>query len=189
MAGFWIISLRYIMGKSSVARPNPLAPQPTCQRLAKAIIVPIRRSTSAIESTADGTVSLFTLFSLITTRNTRTIKPTTEWNGSLTPQAGKAQAIMCIIKLPTGVFEFDPTRPLGKRGGFGQVFLGKDPTGKEVAVKKLHLTAADAAHRELRIADELKGRPFEHVVPFIDAGEDPSPPPLPVVLAFLDCHR
>jgi serine/threonine-protein kinase len=41
-----------------------------------------------------------------------------------------------------------------------------------VAIKKLHLSAANAAHRELRIADELKGRSFEHVVPFIDAGED-----------------
>jgi serine/threonine protein kinase len=79
---------------------------------------------------------------------------------------------METIKLPTGTFEYDPAKPLGKAGGFGQVFLGKFPNGEEIAVKKLHLSAADAAHRELRIADELKGRPFEHVVPFIDAGED-----------------
>lgn len=79
---------------------------------------------------------------------------------------------MTTIKLPTGTFECDPTKPLGRRGGFGQVFLGKSATGEEIAVKKLHLSAADAAHRELRIADELKGRAFEHVVPFIDAGED-----------------
>lgn len=79
---------------------------------------------------------------------------------------------MKTIKLPTGTFEYDPSKPLGKCGGFGQVFAGKSADGDELAVKKLHLSAADAAHRELRIADELKGRAFEHVVPFIDAGED-----------------
>lgn len=79
---------------------------------------------------------------------------------------------MRSIKLPTGTFEYDPNRPLGRRGGFGQVFVGLSPNGDDIAVKKLHLSAADAAHRELRIADELRGRFFEHVVPFIDAGED-----------------
>ena len=76
------------------------------------------------------------------------------------------------IKLPTGIFEYDPAKPLGRRGGFGQVFAGRDAAGDDVAVKKLHVSAADAAHRELRVADELRGRSFEHVIPFIDAGED-----------------
>ncbi len=79
---------------------------------------------------------------------------------------------MVSIKLPTGTFEYDPTKPLGRRGGFGEVFAGRSPNGDEIAVKKLHVSAADAAHRELRIADELRGRSFEHVVPFIDSGED-----------------
>jgi serine/threonine-protein kinase len=52
------------------------------------------------------------------------------------------------------------------------VFGGQTASGDPVAVKKLHLSAAAAAHRELRIAEELKGRSFEHVVSFIDAGED-----------------
>jgi len=76
------------------------------------------------------------------------------------------------IKLPTGIFEYDPTQPLGKRGGFGQVFAGRTAAGNEVAIKKLHVSAADAAHRELRIAEELKGRALKHVIPFIDSGED-----------------
>lgn len=76
------------------------------------------------------------------------------------------------IKLPTGVFEYNPKELLGKSGGFGQVFLGRTSSGEVVAVKKLHISAADAAHRELRIADELKGKYFEHVMPFIDSGED-----------------
>jgi eukaryotic-like serine/threonine-protein kinase len=79
---------------------------------------------------------------------------------------------MLTIKLQTGVFEYDPSKPLGKRGGFGQVFAGKTATGQDVAVKKLHVSAADVAHRELRIADELKDNSYEHVIPFIDAGED-----------------
>lgn len=79
---------------------------------------------------------------------------------------------MKTVRLPNSTFEYDPARPLGKVGGFGQVFLGKTSSGEDIAVKKLHLSAADAAHRELRIADELKGRSFEHVLPFIDAGQD-----------------
>lgn len=79
---------------------------------------------------------------------------------------------MLTIKLQTGVFEYDPAKPLGKPGGFGQVFAGKTASGQDVAIKKLHVSAADAAHRELRIADELRGNSYEHVIPFIDAGED-----------------
>jgi len=76
------------------------------------------------------------------------------------------------IKLPSGAFLYDPTKPLGKPGGFGQVFAGKTSNGEDVAIKKLHISSADAAHRELGIADELKGRSLEFVVPFIDFGED-----------------
>lgn len=79
---------------------------------------------------------------------------------------------MLTVKLQTGVYEYDPAKPLGKRGGFGQVFAGKTASGQDVAIKKLHVSAADAAHRELRIADELKGNSYEHVIPFVDAGED-----------------
>ena len=79
---------------------------------------------------------------------------------------------MRIIKLPTGTFTYDPQKALGKKGGFGQVFSGQTSEGTYVAIKKLHVSAAYAAHRELQIADELKGRTFDHVVPFIDSGED-----------------
>src|SRR3990172_1947020 len=79
---------------------------------------------------------------------------------------------MRTIKLPTGIFRYDPSKPLGQPGGFGQVFEGKTSTGEVVAVKKLHISAADAAHRELRIAEELRGRYFDQVIPFIDSGQD-----------------
>jgi serine/threonine-protein kinase len=39
-------------------------------------------------------------------------------------------------------------------------------------VKKLHIDAEQAAHRELRIAAELADREMEHVLPFLDAGQD-----------------
>jgi serine/threonine-protein kinase len=81
---------------------------------------------------------------------------------------------MTIIRLPHGQFEYDETQPLGKPGGFGQVFAGRSATDQNLAVKKLHLSAAEAAHRELKIADELSGRVFMHVIQFLDSGEDAS---------------
>jgi serine/threonine-protein kinase len=79
---------------------------------------------------------------------------------------------MKTIKLPNGTFEYDPAKPLGRRGGFGQVFAGTTASGEAVAIKKLHVPAADAGHRELRIAEEFRRRTFKHVIPFIDSGED-----------------
>jgi len=81
---------------------------------------------------------------------------------------------MTIIRLPHGQFEYDETQPLGKPGGFGQVFAGRSATDQNLAVKKLHLSAAEAAHRELKIADELSGRVFMHVIQFLDSEEDAS---------------
>jgi hypothetical protein len=39
-------------------------------------------------------------------------------------------------------------------------------------MKRLRVTAGDAAHRELTIADELAGKNFEHVLAVLDSGED-----------------
>lgn len=75
------------------------------------------------------------------------------------------------IKL-SEIYYYEPKEPLGKAGGFGQVFRGKSSSGEEVAIKRLHLSAADAAHRELRVADELKGKKQKHVLQILDAGED-----------------
>lgn len=77
---------------------------------------------------------------------------------------------MLTVRLPTGIFHYDPTQPLGPAGGFGQVFAGTTVDGEPVAVKKLHFEAGDAAHRELDIARELQGQKFHHVIGFIDAG-------------------
>lgn len=70
------------------------------------------------------------------------------------------------------MFEYDQSQPLGKPGGFGQVFRGTDANKVVVAVKKLHLTASAAGNREIDIARDLQGKKFEHVIGFIDAGID-----------------
>jgi serine/threonine protein kinase len=61
---------------------------------------------------------------------------------------------------------------LGPEGGFGVVYPGSGDEHQDVAVKKLKLEAHEAAHRELRIAEEFIGRTFRHVLPFLDAGQD-----------------
>lgn len=81
---------------------------------------------------------------------------------------------LITVRLPRGEWFFDDARQLGPSGGFGAVYEGQDATGRALAVKRLHLSAASAAHRELTIADELAGRKLTHVLPVLDAGQDPD---------------
>lgn len=81
---------------------------------------------------------------------------------------------MIIVRLPHGQFEYDAMQPLGRPGRFGRVFAGQSATASRLAIKKLYLSAANAAHRELKIADELAGRTLRHVIPILDSGEDAS---------------
>lgn len=76
------------------------------------------------------------------------------------------------IKLNRNEWTYDPNSPLSSRGGFGKVFNGFDSQGKEVAVKRINLSAKDLAHREMRIADVLVGEDYNHIIPVLDAGED-----------------
>jgi len=79
---------------------------------------------------------------------------------------------MIELRLPRGVWYYDPEKPLGPPGGFGAVFAGADSENAVVAVKRLHLEATEAAHREMRIADHLADRQFQHILPIFDAGLD-----------------
>jgi eukaryotic-like serine/threonine-protein kinase len=79
---------------------------------------------------------------------------------------------MVTIKLPEGEWRFDPQQRLGAAGGFGEVFAGVGADGSPVAVKRLHVTADQAAHRELQIASRLRSRDLKHIVPILDAGQD-----------------
>ena len=54
---------------------------------------------------------------------------------------------MQVIKLNHETWEIDTSKALGPPGGFGEVFRGKGVNG-DVAIKRLMVTASDAAHRE-----------------------------------------
>jgi len=76
------------------------------------------------------------------------------------------------IKLPKGEWFYDPKKPLGPEGGFGIVFEGKSAKNEPVAVKRLKIEANEAAHRELRIAQELSRHDLKNIIPCYDAGQD-----------------
>jgi len=78
---------------------------------------------------------------------------------------------MQTIKLNKQVWKFDTTNILGSPGGFGEVFRGKGKNG-DVAIKRLKVTAAQAAHRELQIGQHLSERQLKNIVPIIDYGQD-----------------
>ena len=94
---------------------------------------------------------------------------------------------MLEIRLPRGVWKYDPSSPLGAPGGFGAVFAGISVDHDKLAIKKLHVNAQQAAHRELRIADDLIGRDLQHVVPVLDAGQDAETSAYFVVMAQAEC--
>ncbi len=79
---------------------------------------------------------------------------------------------MEIIRLPGGQWQYDPDKLLGPPGGFGAVYAGSSAEHGSVAVKKLKLEVRDAAHREMRITQELANRKLAHVMPILDAGKD-----------------
>ena len=65
---------------------------------------------------------------------------------------------MKLIRLSRGEWLYDPDDRLGPEGGFGVVFAGNSDEYGPLAVKKLKLAARDAAHREMRVAEELVDR-------------------------------
>ncbi len=99
---------------------------------------------------------------------------------------------MTKIRLNRASWKFDPTQPLGDAGGFGAVFLGESEDGAPVAVKRLHVTANEAAHRELRVAEDLIAASHDHVIPIYDAGQDADSDRyfiiMPVASGSLDDH-
>lgn len=76
------------------------------------------------------------------------------------------------IKLQRGEWSYDPGKPVGAPGGFGAVFEGIGEDQSDLAIKKLNVDATQAAHRELKVADEFAGREFAHIVPILDSGID-----------------
>jgi eukaryotic-like serine/threonine-protein kinase len=76
------------------------------------------------------------------------------------------------IKLRRRVWTIDFDAPLGSPGGFGAVYCGYGVNDNAVAIKRLHLSAKAAAHRELRMAEELIDKSLPHVIDILDYGLD-----------------
>jgi eukaryotic-like serine/threonine-protein kinase len=74
------------------------------------------------------------------------------------------------IRLRKASWEYDPSNMLGPSGGFGSVFLGRDEDGREVAIKKLHISSDSAGNREFVISEKLEREILPHVIPFYDSG-------------------
>ena len=79
---------------------------------------------------------------------------------------------MIVIRLNKRSWQYDSSQQVGPSGGFGSVFVGLSSNGERVAVKRLHLDAVDAAHRELDLAEELMKHEFMNVMPVLDFGLD-----------------
>lgn len=79
---------------------------------------------------------------------------------------------METIRLPHSEWSYDANHTIGRPGGFGAVFAGEDSGFGILAIKRLHLSASEAAHRELRLANDLVGKEYTHVIPIFDAGQD-----------------
>lgn len=78
---------------------------------------------------------------------------------------------MQAIKLNKHTWNVDTSAPLGAPGGFGEVFRGVGENG-DVAIKRLKVTATEAAHRELQIGQSLSERSLRNIVPILDYGQD-----------------
>lgn len=79
---------------------------------------------------------------------------------------------MIEIKLQNSSWLFNENKPLGKPGGFGQVFEGESKEGEKVAIKRLKIEAESAGHRELKLADDISKLTFDHIVTIHDYGID-----------------
>jgi len=79
---------------------------------------------------------------------------------------------MGTIKLKNKQWKVDTNQPLGKAGGFGEVFIGFDENGERVAIKRLKLDSSKAAVRETYIGEELSKGSFKNIVPILDYGQD-----------------
>ena len=65
---------------------------------------------------------------------------------------------MSELRLPGGVWTYNPDEQLGPAGGFGAVYAGEGPDHDSVAVKILTAVAEEFGARELSIAEDLADR-------------------------------
>lgn len=92
---------------------------------------------------------------------------------------------MHTIKLNKQIWQINTSKVLGSPGGFGEVFRGSGQSG-EVAIKRLNVTASEAAHRELQIGRALSERSLKHIVPILDYGQDADSDRYYIVMPICD---
>jgi len=76
------------------------------------------------------------------------------------------------IRLPRGVWFYYPEKPIGKKGGFGEVFEGEDIDGNTVAIKRLFELREPLIQREIKISEKLISQNYIYILPYFDAGID-----------------
>ncbi|MCS5597946.1 MAG: serine/threonine protein kinase [Alphaproteobacteria bacterium] len=96
-----------------------------------------------------------------------------------------------MMKIVLGKQEWnvDYDSPVGKSGGFGDVFIGSGDVGGtvcEVAVKRLKLDVDSAAHREMDIASYIQSKSYQNIVPVYDVGLDDATQRYFVVMPLCD---
>ena len=94
---------------------------------------------------------------------------------------------MISIRLNRQEWNYDSDEPLGRGGGFGNVYEGLSEDGRVVAVKKLKMSAKELAHRELRIAEKLYSSKFNNVLAVLDSGLDAESDHYFIVMEKAEC--
>ena len=77
-----------------------------------------------------------------------------------------------IIKLTHNAWTVNLSNQIGQTGGFGRVFTGEDPNGRQVAIKRLDVTGEVAGNREMKMADFLHQANSPNVISVLDFGLD-----------------
>lgn len=72
----------------------------------------------------------------------------------------------------TQSWDLDESKPLGKPGGFGAVFVGTSAEGTHVAIKVLH--NEQDGDREISFAKIFRGLKTNHIIPVLDFGIRPD---------------
>lgn len=90
------------------------------------------------------------------------------------------------IKLQNSVWTFDDDNRIGDPGGFGEVFSGESELGDPVAIKRLKVSTQEAGFRELEMAEFLRNKEFDHILPVEDYGIDPGTQRYYVVMPIAD---
>lgn len=90
---------------------------------------------------------------------------------------------MKVLKLASGEWRYDETKPLGDPGGFAAVYAGLSADDTPVAIKIFHRGMNQNASRELEFALSRRGKAASHIVTIHDGGVDATAGKPAIVMA------